>query len=150
MDACRPAVTLVIAACLAVTGCAASTSPPTTPTPVNASIATSRPWPDQAPTDSSRSPPRKSLEMAISAPADVADGVFLIRLRAESESSIKLEVWDVAGRRIRNLAREQRILGVHLYTWDRRDRTGSLVASGVYFLVLRTPSGVSIRRLVLI
>jgi flagellar hook assembly protein FlgD len=50
---------------------------------------------------------------------------------------VKLEVFDVAGRLVRTLFRGQ-VQGdvVHEKTWDGLSNDGSLLPSGVYFVVL--------------
>jgi hypothetical protein len=56
---------------------------------------------------------------------------------------VELTVFDVAGRRIRELLTEgaPRSAGRHTIAWDGRDERGQPVADGVYFVRLRTPQG---------
>ncbi len=51
--------------------------------------------------------------------------------------SIELDVYDVTGRRIRELGRGRREAGRHELQWDARDDAGRPVPSGVYFFRLR-------------
>lgn len=60
---------------------------------------------------------------------------------------LRVEVYDVAGRRVRTLRRDQELLaGEWRITWDGRDRTGRRTGSGVYFLrgVVRGRTGESL------
>ncbi|MFN8179747.1 MAG: FlgD immunoglobulin-like domain containing protein [bacterium] len=49
------------------------------------------------------------------------------------ESRVRLAVYDVVGRRVRELLAETRSAGRHEVTWDGRDSAGHAVAAGVYF-----------------
>ena len=54
---------------------------------------------------------------------------------------VRLRVFDVTGRRIRTLLDGEAAAGWQMTTWDGRDEGGSMVATGVYFCVLETPTG---------
>jgi hypothetical protein len=47
-------------------------------------------------------------------------------------SSIKLEIFDVIGRKVRSLVDESRSAGYHNVVWNGRDENGSQVSSGMY------------------
>jgi len=49
---------------------------------------------------------------------------------------VNLTVFDVAGRRVRELVNEKRSQGAYRVVWDGRSDSGSTVASGVYFYKL--------------
>jgi len=63
---------------------------------------------------------------------------------------VTLSIFDVAGRRVRDLVDRDLPAGVHAAEWDGRDDTGSAVASGVYFYRLQTGPQSETRRLVLV
>lgn len=63
---------------------------------------------------------------------------------------VTLEVFDIAGRRVRTLLAEERAAGSHELEWDGRDARGARVSGGVYFARLVAESGVVERRMVLI
>jgi hypothetical protein len=75
-----------------------------------------------------------------------------IRYRAGSGTFTWLEVYDVAGARIRSLVRgfQSPIGGDYQVVWDGTDERRRAVAAGIYFLQLRTPSWVETRRIVLV
>lgn len=50
-----------------------------------------------------------------------------------SKSFVRLAVYDVAGRQVRELLSETRAAGRHEATWDGRDASGVATAAGVYF-----------------
>ena len=68
---------------------------------------------------------------------------FALPFRAD----VALGIYDVAGKKIRTLSRGSLPAGPHTITWDRRDRTGAVLPSGVYYLRLETPDGVLTRRM---
>jgi hypothetical protein len=53
---------------------------------------------------------------------------------------VELSIYDVAGRRVRSLAKGITPAGTYRIEWDARDDSGSGVAAGVYFARLRTPA----------
>jgi hypothetical protein len=61
-----------------------------------------------------------------------------------------VEVFDVAGRRVRTLLRQDLSAGDHDVMWNGRDDTGRIVASGVYVYRLKTASMELSRRMLLL
>ncbi len=56
------------------------------------------------------------------------------------EQSVKLDIFDVNGRRVRMLVNDTLPPGEFEVTWNRRADTGDRVAAGVYFVRLVTPT----------
>jgi len=73
-----------------------------------------------------------------------------IRFQLPAGGPVAATVYDVAGRRVRELLRESLAAGDHEITWDRRDDGGRRVPSGVYLVRTVTPAGAQIARLVLL
>ncbi len=61
-----------------------------------------------------------------------------IRFELPTAGEVRLSVFDVTGRAIRELVSEPLEPGVHAYTWDGRNDGGQPMASGLYFAVLKT------------
>ena len=59
-----------------------------------------------------------------------------IRLRFNQERLVTVTVNDIAGRRIRQLARRTFAAGEHLLTWDGRDGDGRACQSGTYIVLV--------------
>jgi len=59
-----------------------------------------------------------------------------------------LAVFDIRGRRVRQLARGELTQGWHEVVWDGTDRAGRRVTAGVYFSRLRTESDRLSRRMI--
>lgn len=57
-----------------------------------------------------------------------------IRYRLSSPTLVQFEVFDAGGRLVQSFAPERLGAGAHELQWDGRDRSGRLVASGMYFL----------------
>jgi hypothetical protein len=63
---------------------------------------------------------------------------------------VKLEVYDMAGRRVRTLVDEQRTAGTYTATWDGRDDAGTAAASGTYFCRMTAGSEMTARKMTLV
>jgi hypothetical protein len=61
-----------------------------------------------------------------------------IEFSLSAGSAVKLEILDVAGRRVTVLADRHYDAGRHSVTWDGHNEAGDLAASGVYFVHVRT------------
>ncbi|TPW16686.1 MAG: extracellular elastinolytic metalloproteinase precursor [bacterium] len=62
---------------------------------------------------------------------------------------VRLTVYDVAGRLVRNLVQAERDAGHHEVTWSGEDESGRSVAPGIYFYELVTGSRRQVRKLML-
>jgi flagellar hook assembly protein FlgD len=64
--------------------------------------------------------------------------------------NVTLSIYDVAGRRIRELVSAQRPAGAYKVVWDGTDSKGSKVASGVYFYKLVAGSFTDTKKMVML
>ncbi len=64
-----------------------------------------------------------------------------------NDSPVQLTVHDAAGRRVSTLVDRFMSAGQHQLTWDGRNRQGSRVAPGVYFVRLSTERGLEARKI---
>jgi hypothetical protein len=65
-------------------------------------------------------------------------------------AAVRLDIFDVTGRRIRTLVDGSRSAGVWRESWDGRTNNGSRVSSGVYFYRLRVGDAEFTRRMTLV
>jgi flagellar hook assembly protein FlgD len=65
-------------------------------------------------------------------------------------SDISLDIFDLAGRKVKTLASGPQKAGDHGIDWDGTNEHGRRVASGIYFLRLETGEGAATRHLNLI
>jgi hypothetical protein len=70
-------------------------------------------------------------------------GRTTIRYALESDSVVRIDVYDVAGRRVRSLLHARMPAGSHGLQWDGADELGRSVAPGAYFVRLYAGSQVS-------
>jgi hypothetical protein len=71
---------------------------------------------------------------------------FEIEFVVERSGGVRLEVFDVTGRRVRLLSDGFRETGVHRAEWDGRSDDGASLASGLYWLRLRSEAGTATER----
>jgi hypothetical protein len=70
-----------------------------------------------------------------------------VRFELPEAASVRLQVFDVHGRRVVTLADTGRGAGVHEVHWDGRDAGNQTVASGVYFLRMQVGAHVTTTKL---
>ena len=63
---------------------------------------------------------------------------------------VRVEVFDVTGRRIRSLVNSELGAGTHLLPWDGRDDNGQRVPSGMYFYRIEGPGLAGVRKIQLV
>jgi hypothetical protein len=73
-----------------------------------------------------------------------------MRFHLENSSSVRLDVFDVQGRRVRALIDGRRAPGWHDAAWDGTDEHGARMASGVYFARLTAAGETKTQRFVLV
>ena len=62
----------------------------------------------------------------------------LIRYQISQSGRVQIEVFDKLGQLVCTLVDEQAEAGKYQVTWDGRDKQGAIVASGIYFVTVRT------------
>lgn len=84
-------------------------------------------------------------------PNPLAAGSTSIRFQVPQDGAqAALAVYDIRGRRVKMLVSESLPQGEHVRSWDGRDDSGRLVASGVYFYRLQVAGEVQIKKMVVI
>lgn len=94
--------------------------------------------------DGSSNPATSRLEQNVPNPFN---STTRIPYRLASSGSIRLEIYNTLGQRVRTLVEKVQPAGSYEAGWDARDREGSAVAAGVYLARLHYPGGVQTRRL---
>jgi hypothetical protein len=74
----------------------------------------------------------------------------LIRFSVPRESHVRLDVFDILGRRVKTLVDERLTAGYKQVTWDGRNEHGDQVASGVYFYRIKSDESQKTRKMVLL
>jgi len=92
-------------------------------------------------------PPRGELRILSRVPFD---GTLRLEMVLASAGRFSLDVFNLAGRRVRALERGDTPAGRRMVSWDGRLSSGTNAPSGVYFIKLRTEAGSVMRRVVLL
>jgi flagellar hook capping protein FlgD len=69
-----------------------------------------------------------------------AGGTVAIQFAMPATGKVTVDIFDVAGRRVRRVVDEQRTVGISSASWDGKNDSGKAVGSGVYFVRVKTPS----------
>lgn len=102
-------------------------------------------WAGSSTDVASGSAPRFSLGYSVPNPTS---GESRLEFMLESPASIQLDVFDVAGRRVRSVESGARPAGQNWASWDGRMDNGHEAPSGVYFFRLQNGSNVLTSRIV--
>jgi hypothetical protein len=73
-----------------------------------------------------------------------------IKFGLSHKADVKLEIFDVLGRKIRNLVNESMKVGYYTVDWDGKNNAGDRVASGIYFYKLQAGDFISIKKMTII
>ncbi len=73
-----------------------------------------------------------------------------IAFSIKSASNVTLTIYDVAGRRVRELVNERRERGAYKVLWDGRNDDGAVVSSGTYFYKLKAGTFTDTKKLTLL
>jgi hypothetical protein len=87
---------------------------------------------DISDTDRTQTGPQIVLALQPGQPNPFRDGTTL-RFQVPASEDVELDVFDVQGRRVRELVSSRLDAGSHTVHWDGRDDRGNPLASGLYF-----------------
>jgi len=73
-----------------------------------------------------------------------------VRFQLQRPGRVRVAVYDMTGRLVRDLVDEDLVGGPHHRVWDGRDRGGRPVPSGAYYLRLETPDATDHRKMMLL
>jgi hypothetical protein len=90
-------------------------------------------------------PTPRDLSLAI-AGANPALGPVRLAYTLPHAADVRLDLFDVSGRRVRSLVREAQEAGVHEAVWDGTDEAGRQAARGLYFARLSVGDRVLTRK----
>ncbi|MBI5868279.1 MAG: VCBS repeat-containing protein [candidate division Zixibacteria bacterium] len=101
-------------------------------------------------------PPRPELAGAVTPTSlhDCSPNPFnantTVRYNLAESVPIKLEIFDILGRRLRTLADDFQQAGIHEITWDGTDAHGQAAASGMYFYRLSAGMYVKSKKMIML
>ncbi|MCP4583340.1 MAG: T9SS type A sorting domain-containing protein [candidate division Zixibacteria bacterium] len=67
-----------------------------------------------------------------------------------NESRVELEIFDIAGRKVKTLVDDYKSAGTHIVTWNGFNDQGKVVSSGTYFYRLRTDGDNLVKKMALL
>jgi flagellar hook capping protein FlgD len=105
---------------------------------------------DSVPTPGAEGNGRHSLRLMSATPNPTRSGTQISFEVPGSGSAVRLQVFDVAGRRVAVLIDGELSGGRHAARWEGRYENGSQAASGIYFYKLEGPGFTEVRKLVLV
>ena len=73
-----------------------------------------------------------------------------LRIEIPTPTTVRLDVYDAAGQKVRTLLSRPMSAGVFTVRWDGRDEAGRAVGSGAYFARLRAPGFRAERKMLLL
>ncbi len=74
----------------------------------------------------------------------------IIKFQLNNTSSVKLELFDFLGQKVKTLMDEEKTSGIYSVKWDGRTGSGIKAGSGIYFLRMQTGNFRSSRKMVLL
>jgi len=92
----------------------------------------------------------RGLRTALGTTTEAADGRVQLRYSLGVSGAVKLEIYDVMGRRLRVVEQSTKAVGTHLVTWDRTTEAGSRAARGVYLVKFTAPQTSAASKVVLV
>ena len=73
-----------------------------------------------------------------------------ITIKLDKTEKINLDILDLSGRTIKNIAQRSLNSGFYNFSWNGTDDTGRMVTDGIYFYRLSTDNGQQIKKIILI
>ncbi len=98
--------------------------------------------------DAAPAPPARTAFASVS--PNPSPGGLRVAFTLARPGRVSLAVFDLAGRRVRELFDETREAGVHRVAWDGRDAAGHAVPAGLYVLRLDAPGTIATRRVTIV
>ena len=73
-----------------------------------------------------------------------------IHFHMDSDGQARVSVYNIVGEKVAELLNEFRTAGDYALEWAGRNAQTALVGNGVYFIILQTPSGQTIQKVILL
>jgi len=74
----------------------------------------------------------------------------IIKIDTAEQMHIKINLYDTRGKKIREIADEERGAGIYRYYWDGKDDSGNVVGSGLYLVHIETGDYKKTKKIVLV
>ena len=71
-------------------------------------------------------------------------------VRVDKTGEVKVEVYNLAGERVRKIRDEVKSPGNYRFEWNGQNDSGGMVGNAVYLVVIQTPSGKTVRKVIVL
>ena len=71
-------------------------------------------------------------------------------VRVDTAGEVKVLIFNIAGEEVEKLVDQQLSVGNYRFFWDGRNRSGDMTGNAVYFVVVKQPSGNTIRKVIVL
>jgi len=88
--------------------------------------------------------------LSLAARSNPSPGSASLTFALPTTGFVELDLYDIRGRLVRSLLREELAGGAHEAAWDGTSRSGTAAASGVYFAALRHKGATVTTKLILL
>lgn len=73
-----------------------------------------------------------------------------IELITKIKSDVKIEIFNIAGQKIRSLKKDGLNAGKHSFVWDGKDDSGNILSTGLYFYVIKDTHNKQINKMIML
>ncbi len=115
---------------------ATNTPPAPTPTPIPVVSATPTPVPGVA--------------LSLSSNFFTPGSGLTLQVQVVQAGQVKVEIFNLTGERVRRILNAALTKGSYTYTWDGKNDQGLVVGNGVYFILIQSPSGHQVQKVILL
>lgn len=74
--------------------------------------------------------------------------ITTISFHLKARSKVHINIYDIVGKKVNTLIRQDMNSGLHQIKWNRKNQTGNFVPNGVYIYELKTPNQTLSRKLI--
>ena len=78
------------------------------------------------------------------------EALIVVEIKERGYIKIKIDLYDTRGKKIKELANEEKNAGTYPYDWDGKDDSGNSVGSGVYFVHIQAGDYKKTKKIVIV
>jgi len=75
---------------------------------------------------------------------------FYVGTMSEKQTNVQIDIYNIKGKKIRNLVKSDFSSGVHSVSWNGKDNTDQVVGSGVYFYHMKVGDIITTKKMILL
>jgi hypothetical protein len=117
-----------------------------TPPPTNTPTITNTAGPTNTPTIT----PTPNVSLTLDSNFFTPPTPLGIDVRIDKPGEVRLEVFNLLGEKVKTVLDENLPAGLSHITWDGNNDSGAVVGNALYFVVIKSPDGQMVRKVILI